>query len=388
MVSAKRKTSNTSQPISSTTKSNDAKSLSRAVEREAAGAQYGWIIGLDEAGRGPLAGPVVAAACCFLPTTTLSPGSSTTTTSTTMEDEQQEEEEENNTTIPGIADSKLLNEEEREDLYHKLIHHPNVKYAVSIVSHEEIDEINILQASLQGMKRACEDVIQQLLAMSIPSPPTDQIMALVDGNKLPTGLSVASKAIIQGDRKIYSIAAASIIAKVTRDHLMISLHEKYPQYNFMKHKGYPTPEHRGLLMELGPCEIHRRSYAPVQRALEAQEKKNEKKDKIIEQAETPSEGNGKRKRKSRSSEETKIATTTSSGKEEEENEDGGASSKTVKKRQNRSSSKEIVPSEMTTEVSSGRKAGKVRDNVDSQISAIEEVRVRRSPRLANKESSS
>lgn len=180
-----------------------------------------------------MAGPVVAAAC-YIP-----------------HDAQD---------IPGIADSKLLNEPEREAIYGILTTHPRVTFAYSIVSHEEIDEVNILQASLLGMARACEDVLTQLHH-------PEGILALADGNQLPK-VSIPVQCVVQGDRKVYSIAAASVIAKVTRDRLMLALHEQYPAYNFAQHKGYPTAEHRALLMAHGPCPVHRRSYGPVKRAYE------------------------------------------------------------------------------------------------------------------------
>jgi ribonuclease HII len=236
-----------------------AKSLSRTMERQLAEGGFEAVIGLDEAGkisyhinhlmltsinipgRGPLAGPVVVAAC-FVPFEC--------------------------SDMVGIADSKLLSEPEREILFTMLTTHPRVKYATSIVSHTEIDEINILQASLLGMSRASQQLLEQLTSQQHPTLTQDKVLALVDGNKLPI-LSIASKAVVQGDRKIYSIAAASVIAKVTRDRLMVALHEKYPVYNFIQHKGYPTTEHRMLLIKHGASEVHRRSYGPVKRALEA-----------------------------------------------------------------------------------------------------------------------
>lgn len=184
-----------------------AKSLSRALEKQAAGDAC-VVIGMDEAGRGPLAGPVVCAAC-FIPF-----------------------DAEN---IPGIADSKLLSEPEREFLFEKLTTHPDVKYATNIVTHTEIDEINILQASLQGMARATHSLLAQLNFTQGSSQFASSVVGLVDGNKMPS-LTIPAKTVVQGDRKIYSIAAASIIAKVTRDRIMVELDRQYPQYELALHK--------------------------------------------------------------------------------------------------------------------------------------------------------
>jgi ribonuclease HII len=261
-------------------------SLTREAEHQARG-QFLHVIGADEAGRGPLAGPVVAAAC-YIPS--------------------------HLPLIPGIKDSKLLNEAEREEAYEVLIKLPEIVYDVSIISHEEIDRINILQASMLGMSNATRGVIAKLRAMKMNpvSPPgsattttakskkgkkttnktvvennsngianndnavewESTFIGLVDGNHTPKDYPLVSvKPIIQGDRKIYSIAAASILAKVTRDRLMVELHEKYPIYNFQQHKGYPTAAHRAILFQHGPCEIHRRTYGPVKVAIEKFEKK-------------------------------------------------------------------------------------------------------------------
>jgi ribonuclease HII len=257
-------------------------SLTREAEHQARG-QFLHVIGADEAGRGPLAGPVVAAAC-YIPS--------------------------HLPLIPGIKDSKLLNEAEREEAYEVLIKLPEIVYEVSIISHEEIDRINILQASMLGMSNATRGVLAKLRAMkmkpvSLPGSATmtatskkgkkssnkpvleennnstdndndweATFIGLVDGNHVPKDYPLSSvKPIIQGDRKIYTIAAASILAKVTRDRLMVELHEKYPIYNFQQHKGYPTAAHRAILLQHGPCEIHRRTYAPVKVAIEKFEKK-------------------------------------------------------------------------------------------------------------------
>ncbi len=261
--------------------------LNRDAENQLKG-DVPFVIGADEAGRGPLAGPVVAAACYLPPHLPL---------------------------IDGIGDSKLLSEADRETAFEILTNHPEVVYGVSIVSHTEIDEINILQASLTGMARATQQLLDKLPSHSsftqistcqaslndtaskkkgksvkktkgedesseyANTPSADwksSFIALIDGNRLPTVFPLANlKPVIQGDRKVYSIAAASIIAKVTRDRIMIEYDKQFPIYNFAQHKGYPTFEHRSIVAQYGPCEIHRRSYGPVKAALLAREKKED-----------------------------------------------------------------------------------------------------------------
>ncbi len=188
-----------------------------------AGARF--IAGIDEAGRGPLAGPVVAAAV-VLP-----------------EDFRH----------PVLNDSKQLSAEQRLALYAELTapeaRERGIYWAVSVVDHEEIDRINILRATYQGMRRA-------LAALPVP---VDH--ALIDG--LPVNhFPVPQTAVVKGDAKSYSIAAASIIAKVTRDRIMNEMDALYPQYRFCQHKGYATPEHLARLEEYGPSPIHRRTFLP------------------------------------------------------------------------------------------------------------------------------
>ena len=185
--------------------------------------KFGTIAGVDEAGRGPLAGPVVAAAVIL----------------------------DLNKKIPGLNDSKQLSEKKREHLYH-VITKEAICWSVKIVSPRVIDEINILQATLFGMEEA---------VLSLKMKPD---LCLIDGNKIPKKLEKFSKAIVKGDAKIASIAAASIIAKVTRDRIMCKLHEKFPQYNFRQNKGYPTKEHIAALDEFGILDCHRKTYKPVQ----------------------------------------------------------------------------------------------------------------------------
>ncbi|WP_251359482.1 ribonuclease HII [Kangiella sp. TOML190] len=187
--------------------------------------QYQLIAGVDEVGRGPLAGPVVAAAVILDP----------------------------NKPIIGLADSKKLSESKREQLSLEIKENA-LAWSIARAEIEEIDRINILQASLLAMKRAVESL------STFPQ------LALIDGNKLPE-LDCAMEAIIKGDSKEACISAASIIAKVSRDQEMVAMDERYPGYGFAKHKGYPTKQHREAIERLGITPIHRRSYAPVQRLL-------------------------------------------------------------------------------------------------------------------------
>jgi ribonuclease HII len=183
------------------------------------------VAGVDEAGRGPLAGPVVAAAVVLDP----------------------------DRPIAGARDSKKLSAARRERLADE-IRGRATAWAIGVASVEEIDELNILQASLLAMRRAVEALV----------PQAD--LALVDGNRLPT-LAIAARAIVGGDDSEPAISCASILAKTHRDGLMVELARRYPGYGFEGHFGYPTPVHLALLRALGPCAVHRRSFAPVREAL-------------------------------------------------------------------------------------------------------------------------
>ena len=187
------------------------------------------IAGVDEAGRGPLAGPVVAAAVMF-PTDRL--------------------KGEPDELIPGINDSKTLSAKTRQILFKEIKKFPDIMIGVGICTPREIDRLNILKATHLAMKRAIEELTE------LPQ------LAFIDG--LPvSGLPVDSRSIVKGDRKCFSIAAASIIAKETRDYLMREMDKKYPVYGFAAHKGYGTQKHLLALKKHGPCEIHRQSFAPV-----------------------------------------------------------------------------------------------------------------------------
>jgi ribonuclease HII len=180
------------------------------------------VCGIDEAGRGPLAGPVYAAAVVFDP---------------------------RRRAPRGIRDSKLLAPEERVRLA-AVIRDAAIGWAVAFASVEEIDRLNILRASLLAMRRAVQ---------SLPLIPDE---ALIDGQHCPA-LGCPSRAIVDGDARVRVIAAASILAKTERDAEMCRLHERFPQYGFDRHKGYATEEHLKALRLWGPCEVYRRSFAPV-----------------------------------------------------------------------------------------------------------------------------
>ncbi|MDM7461926.1 MAG: ribonuclease HII [bacterium] len=184
-----------------------------------------WVAGVDEAGRGPIAGPVVAA-CVVLPSCP---------------------------TIAGLADSKQLSPAQRERLY-IAIRRESVAWAIGVASPREIERLNILQASLLAMRRA---------VLSLPITPQ---RVLVDGKHRIPSLNLPQQAIVRGDATEAAIAAASILAKVARDRIMGELDRLYPHYRFAQHKGYPTPQHLERLARFGACPAHRRTYAPVAQA--------------------------------------------------------------------------------------------------------------------------
>lgn len=191
-------------------------------EREARKKGFQIVAGIDEAGRGPLAGPVVAAACIFPP----------------------------NHLLWGVDDSKKLTPKVRCELFEQILSDSLILYGIGIVSAEEIDRINIYQATIQAM---------QLAISNLPLKPE---MLLVDGMAL-SSQNIPYEKIIGGDAKSQSIAAASIIAKETRDRLMLQYHAEWPDYGFDRHKGYGTALHKEALSRLGPTPIHRHSFEPV-----------------------------------------------------------------------------------------------------------------------------
>lgn len=222
------------------------------------------VIGIDEAGRGPLAGPVVAAAVIF------------------PKDAKG---------LSGIVDSKkITKEQDRESLYAALMEVPNIRWAVCVVDAKRIDEINILQATLEAMRSTAmalvnpdqlglriapkasvkEDGCYVVTSDAIqaerkgkPSTDAKAYYALIDGNKVPKEMPCDADCIIKGDGKEFTIAAASILAKVTRDNLMHAYHEMYPQFEFARHKGYPTAAHVAAITAHGAAPIHRLTFAPL-----------------------------------------------------------------------------------------------------------------------------
>lgn len=193
------------------------------IERNLATQGFSAVAGVDEAGRGPLAGPVVAG-CVLLPP---------------------------EIDHSRLIDSKKLTARQREKLY-GILHASKAHIGVGIASAREIEKINILQASLKAMERA----VRNCLPDSLPD------FLLVDGT-FSVPLNIPQQTLVKGESKSASVAAASIIAKVTRDQLMAKAHERFPQYNFLKNQGYPTREHRLAIQELGPCEYHRRTFKGV-----------------------------------------------------------------------------------------------------------------------------
>jgi ribonuclease HII len=196
-------------------------------ERRCRAEGYVRIGGVDEAGRGPLAGPVVAAAC-ILPEGTL---------------------------FEHLNDSKQLDPQKRDALFSQITTDPGIEFGLGIVDAPTIDQINILQATFLAMKQAIQ---------SLKQAPD---ILLIDGNRAPS-LSLPFQAIVKGDSKSISIAAASILAKVTRDRMMEAFAKEWPEYGFEEHKGYGTERHRQALEKYGPCPIHRRSFAPIKQQLD------------------------------------------------------------------------------------------------------------------------
>jgi ribonuclease HII len=200
--------------------SNPAEEVELQLERRYWQQGCRYVAGVDEAGRGPLAGPVVAAAVVL----------------------------DHPLDLPGVTDSKLLSAAVRERLYEEIVKRV-VDFGVGIVEPEEIDRLNILQAAMRAMELAVDKLRVRPEAL------------LIDGNRVPAGLPEAV-AIVHGDRLSLCIAAASIIAKVTRDDIMREYDRQFPQYGFARHKGYPTAQHLDAIEKYGLCPIHRRSFHP------------------------------------------------------------------------------------------------------------------------------
>ncbi len=196
-------------------------------EKELAKLGYKTIAGIDEAGRGAWAGPVVAAAVVIS----------------------------EKFDVKGVKDSKLVLAKKREELFEAIT--KSADFGVGIMENEIIDELGILNATRVAMREALEDL------------KCSPDFALIDAVRIGN-LSCRQRYIIRGDRKVMSIAAASIVAKVTRDRILLKLHKNFPQYCFDKHKGYGTRLHQEMIMKHGPCGLHRKSYAPIARILNKQ----------------------------------------------------------------------------------------------------------------------
>lgn len=192
---------------------------------------YKIVVGIDEAGRGPLAGSVIACALCF-------------------------KHDRNPVSIETgfrglvVKDSKQLSFKKREEIYEALKTNPNIEWGIGRVSEKVIDRINILEATKLAMKRAVKNLERKC---------SNADFLLIDGN-FGINLDVSQKSIIKADEKVFSCAAASIVAKVFRDRMMLKYHKKYPKYAFDKHKGYPTKFHRQIIKQCGFCKIHRKSF--------------------------------------------------------------------------------------------------------------------------------
>lgn len=196
------------------------------MEKELRNEGFSFVAGVDEAGRGPLAGPVVAAAVIFL----------------------------DYTKVPQVFDSKQLKEKTRDELFELLIHSDDIIYAFAEVDNNEIDRINILQATHLAMRTAVDKLSQ------------NPDFVLIDGNPVKS-MHYPNKSVVKGDAKCAAISAASIIAKVHRDRLMCKYAELYPEYGFEIHKGYGTAAHLAAIQQYGPCPIHRKTFSPIKEML-------------------------------------------------------------------------------------------------------------------------
>jgi len=204
----------------------------KTLEKKLFKSGYRYVFGVDEVGMGCLAGPVVV---CAVGVT-------------------RDFYKKSHPALRGLRESKLLSAVQRDKFAWELLKEKDLVYAISSVSPKAIDKINIYQASRFAMRSALR---------KIKSQPGIKNIILIDGNKKIPGIREEQMPIVKGDRKVFAIACASIIAKVYRDKMMVRYSKKYPNYGFEKHKGYGTKYHQAQLIALGPCEIHRRSFAPV-----------------------------------------------------------------------------------------------------------------------------
>ena len=215
------------------------------LEKDFARQGFTHVIGTDEVGRGPLCGPVLACAAMYK-----------------KHDFEIPKELEKQFDL--IRDSKKVSEKQRESIFDFICEHFYI--GIGLCDHETIDRINILEASFLSMKKAIQE-LRRNMSQDLWGDIEPKYIVLVDGNKEIPNLSMEQYAVIGGDKLVKSISAASIVAKVTRDRMMEEMHVKYPQYGLDKHKGYGTKMHMDALIKYGPCEIHRKSFAPVKRAL-------------------------------------------------------------------------------------------------------------------------
>lgn len=217
----------------------------KTLERKLFVNGYRYVVGIDEVGMACLAGPVVVCAVLFT----------------------KQFFRKTHKNLRRLRDSKQLLPHQRERFFNELIKEQGIKYQMASCSQKTIARINIYQAARLAMKRAIKTLTMTVFAVAktvIVSPKT---IVLVDGKTSIKGLDLPQMAIVKGDRKVFAIACASIIAKVTRDYLMVRLAKKYPQYAFEQHKGYPTKLHKAMLAQHGICTIHRKSFTPVAKLL-------------------------------------------------------------------------------------------------------------------------
>jgi len=221
---------------------SNSKILERDHEKRVIAKGFTHVIGCDEAGRGALAGPVIAASVLVLPTHTH--------------------------LIDGVNDSKKLSEHQRELIYNQMMADATLLTSFAAIDHKVIDDLNILQATMIAMKTCINSVIEKGLK-SDPLQTSDKekekkiFFALIDGNQCPKDLEIHNAPVVKGDSKVYSIALASIVAKVERDRHMKEMSKHYPQYYFDEHKGYPTQKHVLAIHQHGACPIHRLSFKPL-----------------------------------------------------------------------------------------------------------------------------
>ena len=224
---------------SSSSSSSSSIALDRSFESRLQDSGYKFIIGVDEAGRGPLAGPVVSAAVMVSG---------------------------DHKTLPFVNDSKKVADTRRKELYDAIINDDTITYAVDVTSSSVIDEVNILQATMRSMTNSINGVLEQAEQRrrgAAAAATAKEYHVVIDGNKCPSGLKVTATSVVKGDSKVYSIALASIIAKCHRDKLMVEYDRMYPEYNFQGHKGYPTQAHVLAVHAHGYSPIHRLSFGPL-----------------------------------------------------------------------------------------------------------------------------